>query len=354
MNTPKVSVVIPCYHVEQYLPNIHADLLAQTINDFELIYVNDGGGKILSDLIQSFATQDNRVVVIDKENGGVSSARNLGIEKAKGEYIVFIDPDDRVEPYHLERLLSTVEGTDNVFGVGGFKQTYLGQGRDVDYTLPKHDTQAKIADYFPTWSSFVYGSVWSKIFKVSFLRDNNLTFVPYSMREDVLFMFSVYERIDTFGLVEDCGYHYIMYGNTASQKYHKGLKEINKETQKRYYALLKKYGASNTEIESLIDKTSAFEIYWIVINAFNLKNPFSFSEKKAYIEDLMNDSYWMPLLEKHDISKDKKIVKLTAWLMLTRKPWLVAWTFRLLFALKNNFKSLYFWYDAHFSGKFSS
>ena len=354
MNKPKISVVLPCYHVEQYLPNIHADLLAQTMNDYELIYINDGGGKILSELIQSFAAQDKRVVAIDKENGGVSSARNLGIEKARGEYIVFIDPDDRVEPYYLECLLSTVEGTDNVLGVGGFKQTYLGQGREVDYTLPKYDIEAKIADYFPTWSSFVYGCVWNKIFKTDFLRVNGIMFVPYPMREDALFMFSVYERVDTFGLVVDCGYHYLMYGNTASQRYHKGLKEINRENNKRYYGLLKKYGASDVKIEALEDKNIAFEIYWIVINAFNRNTPLSFKEKISYIQDLMKDRYWMDKLEKHNISNDKKIVKLTARLMLTYKAWLVAWVFRILFALKNNFKSLYFWYDAHFSGKFSS
>ncbi len=254
----------------------------------------------------------------------------------------------------MERLLSTVEGTDNVLGVGGFKQTYLGQEREVDYTLPKYDKRARIADYFPTWSSFVYGCVWNKIFKTDFLRDNGILFVPYPMREDALFMFSVYERIDTLGLVEDCGYHYLMYGNTASQRYHKGLKEINRENNKRYYGLLKKYGASDTEIQALEDKNIAFEIYWIVINAFNRNTPLSFAEKISYIQDLMNDRYWMDKLEKHDISNDKKIVKLTARLMLTYKAWLVAWVFRILFALKNNFKSLYFWYDAHFSGKFSS
>ncbi len=354
MNEPKISVILPCYHVEQYLPNIHKDLLAQTMTDFEMLYINDGGGKNLSELIHSFAAQDDRVVAIDKENGGVSSARNLGMEKARGEYIVFIDPDDRVEPYYLERLLSAVEGTDNVLGVGGFKQTYLGQGREVDYTLPKDDTQAKMAEYFHTWADFTYGCVWNKIFKTDFLRSNDLKFGSYTMSEDALFMLDVYDHMDTFGMVKDCGYHYLMYGNTASQKYHKNKKEVIRLQDEKHSSLLKKYGMPAEEADGLRDKKVSVEIYCIVINAFNRSTPLSFREKIVYIQDLMDDRYWMGKLEKHDISQDKKIVKLTARLMLTRRAWLVAWVFRTLFALKNNFKSLYFWYDAHLSGKFSS
>ena len=313
-----------------------------------------GGGKILSELIQSFAAQDKRVVAIDKENGGVSSARNLGIEKARGEYIVFIDPDDRIEPYYLERLLSTVEGTDNVLGVGGFKQTYLGQGRVVDYSLPKYDTEAKIADYFPTWPILLSYCVWNKIFKTEFLRDNGLTFGFYTISEDALFMLDVYDHVEAFGMVPDCGYRYLTYGNTASQKYHENIKDTFRIQAEKHCNLLKKFGMSENAANGLRDNKVAFDIYWAVINAFNRNTPLSFKEKISYIQDLMKDRYWMDKLEKHDISNDKKIVKLTARLMLTYKAWLVAWVFRILFALKNNFKSLYFWYDAHFSGKFSS
>ena len=113
-------------------------------------------------------------------------------------------------------------------------------------------------------------------------------------------------------------------------------------------------GLPEEEIEKKEDSVIALDLYLLVINIFNRTTPLSFSEKIRYIrEELMGDKEIMGLLEKHDISKDKKIVKLTTKLMLTRKAWLVAWVFRTLFALKNNFKSLYFWYDAHFSGKFS-
>ena len=310
-----------------------------------------GGGKKLSELIHSFAEQDERVVAVDKENGGVSSARNRGIEMARGEWLVFVDPDDRVEPYFLERLLSTVEGTDNVLGVGGFKQTYLGQGREVDYTLDRFDKHTTFAKEFPKWRAFLYGAVWNKIFKTSFIKTNNITFPAFSMREDTLFLFRVYELLDNIGVVEDCGYRYLMYGSTASQAYHAKYSEMMKLHNQHYYSLLKRCGVEDVEETEIM--MVANDIYCIVINAFNRNTPLSFAQKTAYIQELMDDGYWMGRLEKHDISRDKRIVKLTARLMLTRKAWLVAWTFRVLFALKNNFRGLYFWYDAHLSGKFS-
>ena len=107
MNTeksPLISVIVPVYKVEKYLPACLDSLLAQTYRNFELIVVNDGSPDDCWQIMQRYAAQDARVRIFNKENGGVSSARNFGLDVARGEYIGFVDSDDFVLPQYLEWL----------------------------------------------------------------------------------------------------------------------------------------------------------------------------------------------------------------------------------------------------------
>lgn len=107
MNTeksPLISVIVQVYKVEKYLPACLDSLLAQTYRNFELIVVNDGSPDDCWQIMQRYAAQDARVRIFNKENGGVSSARNFGLDVARGEYIGFVDSDDFVLPQYLEWL----------------------------------------------------------------------------------------------------------------------------------------------------------------------------------------------------------------------------------------------------------
>lgn len=95
---PKVSIVVPVYNVERQLARCINSLRTQTIEKVEIILVNDGSTDKSLEICRYFAELDRRIKVIDKPNGGVSSARNKGIELAQGEYIGFVDPDDWIEP----------------------------------------------------------------------------------------------------------------------------------------------------------------------------------------------------------------------------------------------------------------
>ena len=100
-----ISVIFPCYKVNPFLESIYNDITNQTITDsVEYIFVDDGGGECQARLLDELAEKDPRIKVVHKENGGVSSARNVGIIIASGKWIVFVDPDDRMKPDHLERL----------------------------------------------------------------------------------------------------------------------------------------------------------------------------------------------------------------------------------------------------------
>ena len=102
MNRAKISVIVPVYNVESYLARCVDSILAQTYQNLEIILVNDGSRDASGSICDAYAQKDSRITVIHKENGGLSSARNAGIDAASGEYLTFVDSDDWIEPQTYE------------------------------------------------------------------------------------------------------------------------------------------------------------------------------------------------------------------------------------------------------------
>ena len=96
--TPKISVIVPVYKVEAYLPRCVESLLSQTYKDFEIILVDDGSPDTCPAMCDAYAKKYSNIHVLHKENGGLSDARNAGVTIAKGEYVTFVDSDDYVHP----------------------------------------------------------------------------------------------------------------------------------------------------------------------------------------------------------------------------------------------------------------
>ncbi|MBQ8619660.1 MAG: glycosyltransferase family 2 protein [Clostridia bacterium] len=119
---PHISIIIPVYRVEAYLRRCVDSVLAQTYPDCEVILVDDGSPDGSGAICEEYAAKDARVRVIHKENGGLSSARNAGIDAAKGEYLFFVDSDDVVHPQTLETLLRYMEKNDADAAIGSFSR----------------------------------------------------------------------------------------------------------------------------------------------------------------------------------------------------------------------------------------
>ncbi len=112
MRNPLISVIVPVYNIEKYLPRCIESIRKQTYNNLEIILVNDGSTDTSGTICDEFAKKDERIRVIHKENGGSSSARNAGIEVAKGEYLGFVDSDDYIESEMYEKMVYAIEETD--------------------------------------------------------------------------------------------------------------------------------------------------------------------------------------------------------------------------------------------------
>lgn len=131
-----ISVIIPVYKVEDYLTACVESVLAQTYQNFELILVDDGSPDNCPRMCDEFATRDSRIRVIHKENGGLSSARNAGIDAATGEYLAFLDSDDLWTPVFLERLYRAIEETGAELAVCLFRRFRGEPPRELPNAVP--------------------------------------------------------------------------------------------------------------------------------------------------------------------------------------------------------------------------
>ena len=168
--TPKISVVVPVYKVERYLPECIDSILAQSFTDFELILVDDGSPDNCGAMCDAYAEKDSRVRVIHKENGGLSDARNKGIDQAKGQYITFIDSDDYIDTSYLQYLYESAldTGADIVHANHTSSADKMGgNGADrhnVVFKIKQFDRREAIKDFMLYHTQ--YANVWAKIYKV--------------------------------------------------------------------------------------------------------------------------------------------------------------------------------------------
>ena len=119
MKHPQISIIVPVYNVEQYLQSCIDSIITQTYTDWELLLVDDGSPDRSGEICDEYAKKDNRIRVFHKRNGGVSSARNLGLDKAQGEWVTFIDADDYILSDFIKGLYKPIENGVSVDFVHG-------------------------------------------------------------------------------------------------------------------------------------------------------------------------------------------------------------------------------------------
>ena len=193
--TPTISVIVPVYNTEKYLRRCIDSVLAQTYQDFELLLIDDGSKDSSGAICDEYAAQDTRVRVFHKENGGVSSARNVGLDNAQGIWIAFADSDDYVFPCWLENFINNSSGVDMV--VQGFKTSYAYEfmhNKDVHGISYKGSCKEGLLELF---NNCYLGYLWVKLFRADIIRENHIRFdMKISLHEDENFVleYAVYAK----------------------------------------------------------------------------------------------------------------------------------------------------------------
>ena len=223
----KLSVIVPVYKVEQYLPTLLDSILAQTYKDYELLLIDDGSPDGSGKICDDYAAKDERVRVVHKENGGVSSARNRGIEEARGEYLYFCDSDDYIAPDLLEVLMREVGGRDFARITMGpllkrtaeeFKEKDAERNKTVQCRVVADDEQGVRSGFvllLTGWTCLV-----TSLFKRSIIMENNLRFNSKFYRgEDTDFVFRYYCHIHNAVHLDYQGYFYYQNAGSAIHDY---------------------------------------------------------------------------------------------------------------------------------------
>ncbi len=162
MNNPKVSIIVAVYKAEDYLHRCVDCLLAQTFTDFEILLVDDGSPDRSGEICDKYAEKDNRVRVFHKENGGVSSARQCGLDHALGEYTIHADSDDWVEPNMLEELYKKAKEEDADMVICDFYKNYEDKQIYRKQQPSALDHETVLCELF---QQKLYGSCWNKLVK---------------------------------------------------------------------------------------------------------------------------------------------------------------------------------------------
>lgn len=213
MTKPLFSIIMPVYNVEHYLSESINSILMQS-GDWELIIVDDGSCDNSSSICDYYKKIDNRINVFHKNNDGVSSARNYGIEKATGKYIVFVDSDDVIDINFLSIIQGYLNDDIDLIHYGWYyidgKQTFRHDVCKVSTCL----TLKKVCR-----KNIFHGFVWSYVFKSDIIKDNNLYFLTnLDYAEDWEFILKYYLYVNKMLILEDCLYSQVMRPGSATNR----------------------------------------------------------------------------------------------------------------------------------------
>ena len=209
-----ISVIVPVYNAEKYLDRCIQSILTQTYTDFELLLINDGSTDSSGAICDRYAEQDSRVRVFHKENGGVSSARNMGLDNAKGEWIAFVDSDDWVLDSYLYNLVSHSHNVDLVISYAEYLYSN-GERKNEEYAsrMVSNEIDVLFTENDLSWHT----SPWAKLFNKKFC--DQLRFIEgMHIGEDLVFLYTYMLKSNKIYVSNDTDYIYFVESQNSLTK----------------------------------------------------------------------------------------------------------------------------------------
>ena len=198
---PKVSVIVPIYNVEKYLEKCINSLLSQTLEDIQIILVNDGSKDNSGNIAKECEKNNkNRIIYVEKENGGLSDARNYGLKYATGDFIAFLDSDDYIEKNAYEEMYNKAIEENADYVECDFIWEFPNKIR-IDKQYPYKNKKEML--------SFVRVVAWNKLIKRQLITDNNLEFPKGLRYEDIEFTYKLIPFLNKFAYVDNPFIHYV-------------------------------------------------------------------------------------------------------------------------------------------------
>lgn len=340
---PDVSIIIPVYNVEKYINRCVDSIINQTYKNIEIILVDDGSTDSSKEICDNYKV-DNRVVVIHKRNGGLSSARNEGIKNANGDYIMFVDSDDYSEPNYVETMFNTIKELNSDLVVCGYYIEYVKQKITKEI---KPESQNKVHDdsnlkesIYNLQMSGCFDVVWNKLYRKEILSKNSIVFEQTGMpMEDFIFNCEVFKNINKVVVIPELLHRYLRQGEeTLVRKTDRSLLEKTIRKIDICKNLYSKYDMFDGKHKECFAKECITAMFACVPNMYRnkdlkLKDKINEYSKMISNEDLMcSINLWKP---------DNTLMKFYVFLLKLENPIFMSIIFGLLFFIRNNFEGLY-------------
>ena len=328
----KVSIIVPVYKTEMFLRRCVESLLGQTFGDYEIILINDGSPDGSGYICDGYAEQYSNIKVIHQENQGVSAARNAGISMAAGEWVMFVDSDDWIEPEILEVMLRRAEsGADDVdICVSGYIiEAPEGIFRDEFKRLAGHllSSAEKIELYkrrliMPAIGGCIEpvrtGVNHAKLYRRNLLQNHGITFRQGIMwNEDRLFNLYAIHYAKTVVLCEGAFYHYVVNLSSASNSYKPGMMESTDKLLCELNVFLKQCFSCDDKNASIIYNNWACMAFLeaVKINYLLVGSPYTFNQGVRAVKALVKYEPFKTALRDIDASSFPRSLRIRRWLL---------------------------------------
>lgn len=313
----KVSVVVPVYNVEKYIEECIESLLEQTLSDIEVILVNDGSQDKSGEICKKFSEQYSHIQLIEKENEGVSVARNEGIKSAKGEYITFVDADDYVDAFFCEKFYKAAkENTADIcvcdykfIGSEGVekKSSFSLEGLN---TIDEYKRDLILRTLYRGYGENIKNAVvsagvtWGKFYRLDFIKKVGACFVPNLIRaQDTIFWLNLLTKTNKITYIDEALYIYRInnFSITSGGKYIEDSANAFGKLLKEYEKFIKEEGLDSEFTQAYYGRVIEVIFWHIKHNYFNEKNKFTYKEKKRDFNDLLKSQPYIQAIREIDI-----------------------------------------------------
>lgn len=289
-----ISIVIPVYQCKNKISQLVEDLLKQTYQDYEVLLVDDGSLDDTGKRCQEYAEKDSRFHAVLKEHQGVSETRNAGISLAKGEYIAFVDSDDRIEPDYLEQLHNNINGYDLI--ISTFDRWFYQKNNRIKIVKnielnAKIDMGINFSDYFSElYVSTLLGTPCCKLFRADIIKTHQIQFrKDIYIGEDFIFNFDYLSKCNKIRCIPYIGYHYICKnGNSLTHKKDLNKFEYGKNLFQESIRFSEKMQLSKQEAKGIYNLylRTVFKNIELI---YQVEPKMTKKDKKLYVERIVED-----------------------------------------------------------------
>lgn len=292
----KISIIVPIYNCEKYLEKCLDSILKQTYSNWELILVDDGSSDNSYNICSMYADKDRRISVFTQKNAGAGVARNYGIEKSTGEYLMFCDSDDFLYSGALDRFVEVAQKRNSDLIISGYNE-FRYENDKIIFCKKNEAIEREIISpiearimYITLYKNYLNQAPWAKIYKASIIKENNVRFSELKRCQDIVFNIKYYEYVNKVSIIKDRLYNYqTPNGYEYIRKFPLNMIYIRIEIDELITSTLKRWNVYDNSCKSYLNLALATDI--LVCAKLNYLNNWNLSKdnRQDYIKNLTSN-----------------------------------------------------------------